>query len=246
MRPLRVHIDVNHWTVTPAQPDPQTVHLNAAQSQQRQKEIPSPGISLPAVGAACPPQNQQQRKEMLLPKIDLPAVGTTYPPQTQPQRTKIPLPEVGSPGVGATSPSQFPQQRKEMPLPEIDPPTMGAAYLSHPQPQQREMPLPEVDILAPPNAGASPTATPATALPGEPLSTASLPAASPSAAAPHAASHALLLQTADIPPEPARLVRCHNHMPCRGRLILSWRCSASVCDGHSSGLHWSGALDCRS
>ena len=32
MRPLRVHIDVTNGTATPAQPDPQTVHLNAAQS----------------------------------------------------------------------------------------------------------------------------------------------------------------------------------------------------------------------
>ena len=38
-------------------------------------------------------------------------------------------------------------------------------------------------------------------------------ASSPSAAAPHAASRALLLQTADISPETARLVRCHNPWP---------------------------------
>ena len=31
MRPLRVHIDVTNGTAIPAQPDPQTVHLNAAQ-----------------------------------------------------------------------------------------------------------------------------------------------------------------------------------------------------------------------
>ena len=97
---------------------------------------------------------------------------------------------------------------------------MGAAYSSHPQPQRREMPLPEVDMLAPPIAKTSPTATPATALPGEPLSTSSLSAASPYAAAPHATSRALLLQMADIPPETARLVRCHNPA-CRGRFILS-------------------------
>ena len=68
-------------------------------------------------------------------------------------------------------------------------------------------------MLAPPVAETSPTATPVTALPGEPLSTASLLAASPCAAAPHAASRALLLQTADFPPETARLVRCHNPWP---------------------------------
>ena len=33
MRPLRVRIDVTEGTATPAQPDPQTIHLNAAQTQ---------------------------------------------------------------------------------------------------------------------------------------------------------------------------------------------------------------------
>ena len=33
MRSLRVHIDVTRGTATPAQPDPQTIHLNAAQKQ---------------------------------------------------------------------------------------------------------------------------------------------------------------------------------------------------------------------
>ena len=37
MRPLQVHIDVTNGTATPAQPDPQTIHLNAAQRQQPQK-----------------------------------------------------------------------------------------------------------------------------------------------------------------------------------------------------------------
>ena len=46
MRPLRVHIDVTNGTATPAQPDPQTVHLNAAQSQQRRQEKPLPGTGL--------------------------------------------------------------------------------------------------------------------------------------------------------------------------------------------------------
>ena len=101
----------------------------------------------------------------------------------------------------------------EIPLPEVGTPAMGAAYSSHPQQQQREMSLPEVGMLAPPVAETSPTATPATALPGEPLSTTSLSAASPSAAAPHAASRALLLKTADIPPETVRLIRCHNPWP---------------------------------
>ena len=33
MQPLRVHIDVTRGTTTPAQPDPQTIHLNTAQTQ---------------------------------------------------------------------------------------------------------------------------------------------------------------------------------------------------------------------
>ena len=33
MRPLRVRIDVTNGTATPSQPDPQTIHLNAAQAQ---------------------------------------------------------------------------------------------------------------------------------------------------------------------------------------------------------------------
>ena len=33
MRPLRVRIDVTNGTATPTQPDPRTIHLNAAQQQ---------------------------------------------------------------------------------------------------------------------------------------------------------------------------------------------------------------------
>ena len=238
MRPFRFYIDVTNGTATPAQPDPQTVHLNAAQSQQQQKKMPLPEtdfsavenacplpnqpqrkkmplpeIALPTIGTARPPQSQQQREKMPLPEADFTAVGAACPPQTQPQRMKMPLSEVGSPAVGAASPPQFSQQRKEMPLPEIYPSPMGAAYSSHPQPQRREMPLPETKMLAPPIAETSPPAASAAALPGEPLSNASLSAASPYAAAPNAASRALLLQTAYIPPETARLVRCHNPWP---------------------------------
>ena len=46
MRPLRVRIDVTEGTATPAQPDPQTIHLNAAQTQQPQKKLlPRPARS---------------------------------------------------------------------------------------------------------------------------------------------------------------------------------------------------------
>ena len=48
MRPLRVRIDVTEGTATPAQPDPQTIHLNAAQTQQPQKKsLPQPARSPP-------------------------------------------------------------------------------------------------------------------------------------------------------------------------------------------------------
>ena len=86
MRPLRVHIDVTNGTATPAQPDPQTVHLNAAQSQQQRKKMQLPETDFPAVETACPPPNQPQRKEMPLPEADFAAVGAACPPQTQSQR----------------------------------------------------------------------------------------------------------------------------------------------------------------
>ena len=48
MRPLRVRIDVTEGTATPAQPDPQTIHLNAAQTQPPQKRLlPKPAHVLP-------------------------------------------------------------------------------------------------------------------------------------------------------------------------------------------------------
>ena len=125
----------------------------------------------------------------------------------------MPLLEVDSPAVGAASPPEFSQQRMKVPLPEIDPSTMGAAYSSHSQLQRREMPLPETLTLAPPIAESFLPSASATSLPSEPTSNALLPAAPPCAAMPHTASRALLLQTADIPPEMARLVRCHNPWP---------------------------------
>ena len=45
MRPLRVRIDVTNGTATPAQPDPQTIHLNTAQRQLPQKQLPAPTTS---------------------------------------------------------------------------------------------------------------------------------------------------------------------------------------------------------
>ena len=106
MRPLHVRIDVTNGTATPAQPDPQTIHLNAAQQQQMEKSLPKPA-----------------------------------PPAAQPAS----------------------------PPPEIAPPA--------------------APLASPPSEIAPPSATP------------------------HTASRALLLQTAEIPAETARLVRCHNPWP---------------------------------
>ena len=54
---------------------------------------------------------------------------------------------------------------------------------------------------------------PAAASPGESPPSAPLPPAPLCTATPHTASCARLLQTADIPPEAARLVSCHNPWP---------------------------------
>ena len=138
------------------------------------------------------------------------------PPQTQPQWEKKPLLEAGSPATGTASPPQFSQQRKEMPLPKTYPSPMGAADSSQIQPQRREMPLPGTGVSAPPIAE---TPSSATALPGELPPIAPLSTASPCTATPHTASCARVLQTADIPPETARLVRCHNPWPAEDVLI---------------------------
>ena len=185
MRPLRVHIDVTNGTATPAQPDPQTVHLNAAQSQQ-------------------------QRKEMSLPGAGLRSPQTADPPPTQPQQREKPLPEAGSPTMGTASPPQISQQREEIPLPRTHLSPMGAADSSRIQSQRKEMPLPGAGMLAPPIAEIP---CPATAPPGELSLAAPLSTAPPCTATPHTASCDRLLQTADIPPETARLVRCHNPWP---------------------------------
>ena len=83
MRPLRVHIDVTNGTATPAQPDPQTVHLNAAQNQQQRKEL-SPQ-------ANDPPLASQPLGETPSLRASLSPGGTADPSSTQPQRREIPL-----------------------------------------------------------------------------------------------------------------------------------------------------------
>ena len=149
MRPLRVHIDVTNGTVTPAQPDPQTIYLNAAQSQQQQKQLPSQTTS--------PPLVPQPLRENPASGASLSTEGTTDPSSHQPQRREIPL-------VGNRS--------SALPSPENPPPAAAGN------------------------------------LPSAPISH-----APPYLANPHTASCARLLQMADIPPETARLVRCHNPWP---------------------------------
>ena len=234
MRPLRVHIDVTHGTATPAQPDPQTVHLNAAQSRQKPPEknglaplettcppqkppqrmkMPLQGAEISASTAAYAPQSQPQRKKMPLVETDFAAVDTTQLPHTQLRRMEMPLLDTDSPDMGAAFPPEFSQQRMEIPLPGINSSTVGAANPSCSQPQRREMLLPEMQKLALPTAESSLPSASATALPGEPTPNVPFPSVPPCAAMPHTTSRALLLQASAIPPETARLVRCHNPWP---------------------------------
>ena len=146
MRPSRVRIDVTEGTATPAQPDPQTIHLNAAQTQPpRKRLLPQPAHALP------PPQ------EAAVSGAPLPTHRATANPPPLPQHQGRLLAEAGSaaPLEAAPIPAKPPG-----PPPAPVPPT-APFKLAHP----------------------------------------------------HTASCARLLQTADIPPETARLVRCHNPWP---------------------------------
>ena len=146
MRPLRVRINVTEGTATPAQPDPQIIHLNAAQAQQPQKRL-------------------------------------------------LPQP---------TSPPPLPQ---EAPASGASLQTSRTATPPHPLPQRQGRPLAEAGSVTPPGPAQPP------AHPAGPPPAPSNPIAPPNRAHPHTASCARLLQTADIPPETARLVRCHNPWP---------------------------------
>ena len=146
MRPLRVRIYVTEGTATPAQPDPQTIHLNAEQTRQPQKRP----LSQPASPPPLPHEALASGASLQTPK-------TATPPPPLTQRQGRLLAEAGS--------------------------------------------------VAPPEPATLPTA------PTEPHPTPSNPTAPSNLAHPHTASCARLLQTADIPPETARLVRCHNPWP---------------------------------
>ena len=147
---------------------------------------------------------------MPLPGAGLRSSQATNPPLTQLQQSEEPLPEAGSPTMGTASPPQIPQPREENPLPRAQLSPVGAADSSRIQPQRKEIPLPGAGMSAPP---LTEIPCPAAASPGELPPTAPLSTAPPCTATPHTASCARLLQTADIPPETARLVRCHNPWP---------------------------------
>ena len=73
MRPLRVRIDVTEGTATPTQPDPQTIHLNAAQTRQPQKRPLSQSASPPPLAPGRPdvrsfsPDPRQLHRSLLCP-----------------------------------------------------------------------------------------------------------------------------------------------------------------------------------
>ena len=72
MRPLRVRIDVTEGTATPAQPDPQTIHLNAAQTQ------PPPPTPLPEKKTLFPRLRKPQYRELLSPLPRLSNLGFQF------------------------------------------------------------------------------------------------------------------------------------------------------------------------
>ena len=192
MRPLRVHIDVTNGTATPAQPDPQTVHLNAAQSQQRRQEKPLPGTGLPFSQATGPP------------------------PAPPPQGGK-PLPEASSPALRPASPPQILLPREGNSVTESSTLAGETADSSRNQPQRKEMPLPGAGMSAPPPPEVH---RPAAASPGEFPPSAPLSTAPPCTATPHTASCARLLQTADIPHRDGSPHPLPQSLACRGRPFL--------------------------
>ena len=97
MRPLKVHIDVTNGTATPAQSDPQTIHLNAAQRQQPQKQLPAPVTS--------PPPQPLTIRENPASGASLPTEGTAEPSSSQPQRQKK---RWLRPGAQLSLPRRFP------------------------------------------------------------------------------------------------------------------------------------------
>ena len=76
MRLLRVHIDVTNGTATPAQPDPQTIYLNAAQQQKttpQQNAAPQPPASQQQEAATQHSTPPAASRALLLQTTDIPA-----------------------------------------------------------------------------------------------------------------------------------------------------------------------------
>ena len=90
MRPLRIRIDVTNGTATPAQPDLQTVHLNAAQ-QQKKAEPPQDAACqpLPSPPQESVPNGPSSRKKLSHRKMPL---TSRYPPRHKKAYRRPPLP----------------------------------------------------------------------------------------------------------------------------------------------------------
>ena len=76
MRPLRVRIDVTNGTTTLTQPDPQTIHLNAAHQQKTappQNATPQPQASQQQETATRPATPPAASRALLLQATDIPA-----------------------------------------------------------------------------------------------------------------------------------------------------------------------------
>ena len=107
MRPLRVRIDVTEGTATPAQPDPQTIHLNAAQKQPPPEQLlPKPALSSgPELWYAVhnhrpePLQLHAGKSIGVLEVVHLAEASTSAPPSStsSPSPCQPPLPENLSP-----------------------------------------------------------------------------------------------------------------------------------------------------
>ena len=98
MRPLRVHIDVTNGTATPAQPDPQTIHLNAAQSQQPQKRPPAQTASPPPLPKEDPASGAS---------LSTPRTAVLSSPPPQPEKSAGRGQEYSSPPAGKSSSSPY-------------------------------------------------------------------------------------------------------------------------------------------
>ena len=137
--------------------------------------------------------------------------GTTTPAQPDHQTIHLNVAQRQQPQkrlpAPATSPPPPPLTLRENPASGASLPTEGTTEPSSSQPQRQKKLLAETRSSALPSPE---NPSPATAgnLPSAPASH-----APPNLANPHTASCARLLQTADIPPETARLVRCHNPWP---------------------------------